>query len=93
MLGFEQFTAFHFISGDDSGYVVTVEPDTEMDVPAFMQKFEVASRVRHELGNIVFHHTPVHQECPHCGSRQTIATPEAGADSSYHCLDCDQSFN
>ncbi|WP_276258436.1 DUF7522 family protein [Haloglomus litoreum] len=93
MLGFEEFVAFHFISTDDTGYVVTVEPDTTMNITEFVRKFETTARVKSALGNIVFQHTEVHVECPRCGGRHTISTPEAGPDSSYYCLDCDQSFN
>lgn len=93
MLAFEEFVAFHFISTDDEGYVVTVEPDTTMDVNEFMQKFETASRVMPKLGDIEFQHPSATKRCPGCESTRTITTPEAGPDAVYYCVDCDRSFN
>lgn len=93
MLAFEEFVAYHFISTDDEGYVVTVEPDTSMDVPRFMRKFETVSQVMPKLGDIEFRHAAAKPRCPRCDSARTIATPEAGPESPYYCLDCDRSFN
>lgn len=92
MLAFEEFVAFHFISTDDEGYVVTVEPDTSMDINEFMLKFQTASQVKHKLGDIEYQHSPAENPCPGCGSKRTITTPEAGPNSLYYCIDCDRSF-
>lgn len=92
MLAFEEFVAFHFISTDDQGYVVTVEPDTTMDINQFMGKFGLASQVKPTFGDIEFDHRPAKTHCPNCGSSRTIATPEAGPESPYHCLDCGRSY-
>jgi hypothetical protein len=92
MLGFERFLAFHFISDDKRGYVVTIDPDTEFDLVAFIRKFETVAPVKPNLGEIEFEVLPGKRRCSNCGSRRTISTPGAGPKASFHCMDCDQSF-
>lgn len=100
MLGFEQMLVFNFISSkrggsfsDVQGYVVTTEPDVVVDLSKFIHKFEVAAPVQKRLGKIEFN-VPERGDrvCPNCGSNRTIATPQAGPESPYYCMECDRSF-
>ncbi len=92
VLGFEGFVAFNFLRADREGFVVTVDPDAEIELCSFLRKFETVAPVQERFGAVEFDVLPSDQTCPNCGSRRTISTPTAGPEAPYHCMDCDTPF-
>lgn len=92
MLAFEEFVAFNFIADEREGYVVTVEPDVEVDLRGFFRKYEtvVPAQKRFEVFEFVHERG---EPCPRCGSHRTISTPEAGDSGAYYCMDCDHPYD